>query len=157
MGVFPSRQRRRPPKWPAKALFRFAVGNLLLANLYLSSRRRRPRSTSAPVAWQVLRLGQPRELRRPFGGESEFELDQTPAHEGAEVIAPHEFLIWRIEVFERLTAQAPPQRPPDIVGEVRDRGGNSSIGSAIAFGVDGPAIVMRRQNSLVSLSDQSAS
>ena len=83
-------------------------GNLLLANLDLSSRRRRPRSTSAPVAWQVLRLGQPRELRRHFGGESEFKLDQTPAHEGAEVIAPHEFLVWRIEVFERLTAQAPP-------------------------------------------------
>ena len=79
-----------------------------LANLDLSSRRRRPRSTSAPVAWQVLRLGQPRELRRHFGGESEFKLDQTTAHEGAEVIAPHEFLVWRIEVFERLTAQAPP-------------------------------------------------
>ena len=108
MGVFPSRRRRRPPKWPAKALFRFALGNLLLANLDLSSRRRRPRSTSAPVAWQVLRLGQARELRRHFGGESEFKLDQTPAHEGAEVIAPHEFLVWRIEVFERLTAQAPP-------------------------------------------------
>ena len=83
-------------------------GNLLLANLDLSSHRRGPRSTSAPVAWQVLRLGQPRELRRHFGGESEFKLDQTPAHEGAEVIAPHEFLVWRIEVFERLTAQAPP-------------------------------------------------
>jgi hypothetical protein len=33
---------------------------------------------------------------------------RTPAHEGAELIAPHEFLVWRIEVFERLTAQAPP-------------------------------------------------
>ena len=65
------------------------------------------------------------------------------AHERAEVIAPHELLIRRIEVFERLAAHEPSQRPPDIAGEVRDQGGNSGLGSAIAFRVNGPAIVVR--------------
>jgi hypothetical protein len=76
MGVFRSRRRAVDRQnGRHKRCFGLLLANLLLANLDLSSRRRRPRSTSAPVAWQVLRLGQPRELRRYFGGESEFKLD----------------------------------------------------------------------------------
>ena len=100
-----------------------------------------------PIAWQVLCLGQARQPRSDVGGEIEFQLNQAPAHERAEVIAPHELLIRRIEVFERLAAQTPSERPPDIVGEVRDRGGNSGIGPAIALRVDGPTIVVRTPSS----------
>lgn len=75
---------------------------------------------STPVARQVLGLGEAREFLRHFDGEIELQLDQTPGHEGAEVIPPHELLVWRIEVFERLAAQTPSERPPDVVGEVPD-------------------------------------
>ena len=59
----------------------------------------------APKPRQILRLAKAGEFGRQISGEFELELDQPPAHECAEIVAPDEFLEWGIEIFECLAAQ----------------------------------------------------
>ena len=98
---------------------------------------------SAPIAREVLRLGRTRKLRRQLYREFELQPDQPLAHECAEIVSPHEFLERRVQILERRAAHAPRQRAPDIVGEVADRSGNGGVRSAVAVGVDRPAVAFR--------------
>ena len=52
----------------------------------------------------ILRLAEAGELGRQISGEFELELDQPPAHECAEIVAPDKFLEWRVEILERVAA-----------------------------------------------------
>lgn len=63
-----------------------------------------PLQLLGPKPRQILRLAKAGEFGRQISGEFDLELDQPPTHECAEIVAPEEFLEWRIEILECLAA-----------------------------------------------------